>query len=417
MPACTRAWPAEPQRRRASGSPRWPAACGYTVQTSVSTAPQYAPLPQPDPAHPSARRAWRQAGARRLHRCGEVEHGPASPSTCAWASATRMRRASRRAATSRFQGLQVVGRQRRQLHPPGVQALLHDPGHADDAPKPATATTSTRPTRAIFGPLGCPAAGLMGVPAAGLPRRVDSRARRFVRVPRQRAHACASLAEISNPDGTPVDASKYFFDSRTGMLFFYVQQTAPNAHGAAPLGSLPHAGPVGRRSRLPWRQRSRHLLRLPGAGLQQLLGEAQRSQLPAWPFGLRCARRRRRLTQPGYTLTEPVQTNHLAAGAGGSIVTPILTASPGVALPALGADAATRLRRRTRRRGRRSDGRCRPCARCETAGTRPAVRRQRDDLFTRVSALVRDPFALFHSQHAHDIDSSMLSQICTARGG
>jgi hypothetical protein len=44
-----------------------------------------------------------------------------------------------------------------------------------------------------------------------------------------------SVAE-SNPGGVP-DPTKYYYESKTGMLFFYVLQDLPNAVGPSPLGS------------------------------------------------------------------------------------------------------------------------------------------------------------------------------------
>jgi len=47
-----------------------------------------------------------------------------------------------------------------------------------------------------------------------------------------------SLAELTNPDGTPT-GDNYFYDSASGVLFLYVQQDSTNAHGTFPLGSCP----------------------------------------------------------------------------------------------------------------------------------------------------------------------------------
>jgi hypothetical protein len=44
-----------------------------------------------------------------------------------------------------------------------------------------------------------------------------------------------SVAEL-NPGGVP-DPTKYYYDSKTGMLFFDVVQDLPNAIGPSPLGS------------------------------------------------------------------------------------------------------------------------------------------------------------------------------------
>ena len=51
------------------------------------------------------------------------------------------------------------------------------------------------------------------------------------------------------------DLTKYFYDPNTGMLFFYVAQTYPNAQGPSPLGAC--SGADGRSVLLPrseWRR-------------------------------------------------------------------------------------------------------------------------------------------------------------------
>jgi hypothetical protein len=90
--------------------------------------------------------------------------------------------------------------------------------------------------------LGCPAAGVTLVPDSGsCPAGSTPGSDRnnlpicvYAQTP---LSATQSMADITNADGTPNAADKYYFDKTTGMLYFNVQQTAPNAKGAAPLGS------------------------------------------------------------------------------------------------------------------------------------------------------------------------------------
>lgn len=83
---------------------------------------------------------------------------------------------------------------------------------------------------------GCPAEGVMPVPASGCPAGSTEDGGLCV-FPRAELQPAASIAELTQPDGTPAGLDKYFFDAKTGMLFFYVQQDSPNARGGSPLGS------------------------------------------------------------------------------------------------------------------------------------------------------------------------------------
>lgn len=82
----------------------------------------------------------------------------------------------------------------------------------------------------------CPARGQIPVPAAGCPAGSVSQGGQCL-FNTQAYQPVQSIAELTRPDGTPAATDKYFYDSRSGMLYFYVTQTAPNARGAAPLGS------------------------------------------------------------------------------------------------------------------------------------------------------------------------------------
>ena len=87
---------------------------------------------------------------------------------------------------------------------------------------------------------GCPAEGVILKPATGcggLKEDKDSTGQAVCVFPRTTLGQAASIAEITHPDGTPASFDKYYFDSTTGMLFFYVLQDSPNAKGMAPVGS------------------------------------------------------------------------------------------------------------------------------------------------------------------------------------
>ncbi len=293
--------------------------------------------------------------------------------------------------------------------------ILPDPGNPNDVGDPVNRWLNLDPPAPSTG--GCPAAGLMGAPTAGCPAGSTLAQSGFCEFPGSELTPAGGLSAISNADGTPVDPNKYFYDSTTGMLFFYVQQTAPNAHGAAPLGACHTPAQSGDDPACPDANDLDTYYGCPAQGCSNYSVVLNDPDYTPGPSVCDALAGGDIYSKPGYTLTEPVQTNRLAAaGSGGAFVEPVLTASPvspyqhwvpmqqpvcdGAPVDAVAgptADAGHAL-----------------VARPQALGP---VRRQRDDLFTRVSALVRDPFASFHSQHAHDIDSSMLSQICTARGG
>lgn len=95
---------------------------------------------------------------------------------------------------------------------------------------------------------GCPAEGVILRPdtgCGGLQEATDLDSRPVCIFPRKSLTPVATLAGLTNPangqpatnlDGTPA-FDKYYFDSATGMLFFYVVQDSPNAKGVAPVGS------------------------------------------------------------------------------------------------------------------------------------------------------------------------------------
>ena len=51
--------------------------------------------------------------------------------------------------------------------------------------------------------------------------------------------AASELSEITNPNSSPANFNKYFYDKAIGMLVFYVTQDALNGQGPSPLGSCP----------------------------------------------------------------------------------------------------------------------------------------------------------------------------------
>jgi len=85
---------------------------------------------------------------------------------------------------------------------------------------------------------GCPAHGVTPPVAGTCPAPSQLVGDQCV-YPVDTLSAAPSLAALTNADGTPADFNKYFYDRNTGMLFFYVTQDVPNAHGAAPTGSCP----------------------------------------------------------------------------------------------------------------------------------------------------------------------------------
>ncbi|MDM0015614.1 hypothetical protein QTH87_24465 [Variovorax sp. J22P168] len=89
---------------------------------------------------------------------------------------------------------------------------------------------------------GCPAEGVTAMPAGGVCPAGSSAegdgTKRVCVFPREQLTAVGSLAALTNADGTPANGGRnFFFDAQTGMLFLYVQQASPNAHGPSPLGS------------------------------------------------------------------------------------------------------------------------------------------------------------------------------------
>jgi hypothetical protein len=86
---------------------------------------------------------------------------------------------------------------------------------------------------------GCPAEGVI-LMCGALMARKDVTGQDVGVYSRKDLKPAASITEITKTDGTPADASafdKYYFDSATGMLFFYVVQDSASAAGGAPVGS------------------------------------------------------------------------------------------------------------------------------------------------------------------------------------
>ncbi len=89
---------------------------------------------------------------------------------------------------------------------------------------------------------GCPANGIIPVRANGtcpggstLGKDVEDKD--VCVFPKTLLSAAASIAEITQANGEPASYDKFFFDSKSGMLFFNVMQDSPNATGVAPVGS------------------------------------------------------------------------------------------------------------------------------------------------------------------------------------
>ena len=86
---------------------------------------------------------------------------------------------------------------------------------------------------------GCPADGV-AVPVSGSCGTLDTttiNGTTYCIYPKSSARLddAGSLANLA-PGGVP-DFTKYYYDKKTGMLFFYVEQDLPNAVGPSPLGS------------------------------------------------------------------------------------------------------------------------------------------------------------------------------------
>jgi hypothetical protein len=250
---------------------------------------------------------------------------------------------------------------------------------------------------------GCPAKGLMGAPATEFPTTPLSLA--------------GSLAEVSNPDGTPVDASKYFFDTKTGMLFFFVQQTAPNAHGAMPLGSCHNPAQVGDDPACPGANDLDTYFGCPAQGCSSY--SVVLNDLAYKPGPSACAARAPGGNlydqSTGFALTEPPQTHFLADKKTNAIVAPLLQSAKSPyqhwvpkSEPSCPKTTTVAPAGRTADAGPRSTA---------VARLFDPTRWLRPELATKVAELVRDPLAGMHIRRPPDMDPLMLSQICTARGG
>ena len=270
---------------------------------------------------------------------------------------------------------------------------------------------------------GCPAQGLMGVPASGSCPAGSTAQGSFCMFPTDKLSAATSLAQLSNPDGTPVDASKYFFDSSTGMLFFYVRQTANNAHGAMPIGSCHTPAQPGDDPACPGAKDLDTYFGCPAQGCSNYSVRLNDPNYQPGPSACAALAPGGDLYAPatGYALTDAPLTNHLAyAGQSGAaaIVQPIQqtgispyqhwvpsqqpscdTTTP-VTPPGKTAAAAVEAPRRT-----------------AVARLFDPARWLRPEFASKMNALARDPLAGLHIRRPPGMDPLMLSQVCSARGG
>jgi hypothetical protein len=87
---------------------------------------------------------------------------------------------------------------------------------------------------------GCPANGISleseGCPP-GTTTSTDNRGQSVCIYPKQTLAPAASIADITNADGTFKDLTKYYYDPSSGWLFFYVVQQDSNSIGPSPLGN------------------------------------------------------------------------------------------------------------------------------------------------------------------------------------
>jgi len=89
-----------------------------------------------------------------------------------------------------------------------------------------------------IGAKGCPAHGVIPVPASGtcpLPSVKDGSVCAYPVTP---LTAAAAIGDLTKTDGTPA-LDKYYYDKDIGMLYLNVVQDAPNAKAVAPVGSCP----------------------------------------------------------------------------------------------------------------------------------------------------------------------------------
>ncbi|MCE9624327.1 MAG: hypothetical protein K8R69_02565, partial [Deltaproteobacteria bacterium] len=104
----------------------------------------------------------------------------------------------------------------------GIPARVQNPPNRDPVNGcPANAVTPVPPDGV------CPAPSVAGVDQASQPACI---------YPKDTLDPAASIAELTNLDGSP-NLAKYFYDASAGMLFFNVVQDIPNAFGPSPLGT------------------------------------------------------------------------------------------------------------------------------------------------------------------------------------
>jgi hypothetical protein len=87
---------------------------------------------------------------------------------------------------------------------------------------------------------GCPGNGISleseGCPD-GTTTASDNRGQSVCVYPKQTLTKAENITDITNANGTYKDLTKYFYDAKSGWLFFYVVQQTSNAIGPSPLGN------------------------------------------------------------------------------------------------------------------------------------------------------------------------------------
>lgn len=277
---------------------------------------------------------------------------------------------------------------------------------------------------------GCPAQGLSGIStgAACPTGSTPSADGKLCVFPTNQLNAAATLAEMSNPDGTPVDDpsnpgnpafDKYYFDKTTGMLFFYVKQSAPNAHGIAPLGSCSNPPQPGDDPACPDAKDLDTYYGCPAQGCSSysvVLNDPGYTPGPSACAALAGGDLYAPAT--GFSLTQPSNLNQLGyVGAGGptGAVTTTLTTSPTsykhwapTQTPACNDTPPKVFQARTAQAA---------APRTVTASLFAPERWLHSDLATKLAMLARDPLAGMHIRRPAALDPLMLSQICSAAGG
>ena len=273
---------------------------------------------------------------------------------------------------------------------------------------------------------GCPAVGLAGVvPGAPVCPAGSTLVGDFCQFPTSplTTDGVSALSDISNPDGSPKDLSKYFFDKTTGMLFFYVQQTSPNAHGVMPLGSCHNPIQAGDDPACPGASDLETYFGCPAQGCVNYAVVLNDPSYVPGPSACAALAPNGNLYDPGtgFALNPPPQATFLAKAG------PARTASPKLTTQAIPAGVAP-YQHWVATDPPTCDTTTTPVAAASASAVTPPTATPTARLFdparwlgpavaTRLAALARDPLAGLRIHRPVDMDPLMLSQICTARGG